>query len=137
MARDLNKIMVIGRVGTDPEMRYTASGKAVTNFRMAVSRRSRPSDTGGEPRDETDWFTVDAWDKLAEITNQYLTKGARIYIEGRLHTRSWEDQSGQKRNSFSIVASEMIMLDSRRSSERPEGGDSPGMEDHDVDDIPF
>lgn len=145
MARDLNKVMLIGRLGTEPEMRYTANGKAVTNFRIAVNRLRRANDTG-ENRDETDWFTVNAWERLAETCSQYLAKGSRIYIEGRLQTRSYETQDGQKRFITEVVASDMIMLDTRRSGERSEGGDSRdggesgesrGMEDVNVDDIPF
>ena len=141
MARDLNKVMLIGRLGADPEMRYTSGGTAVTNFRVACSRRRRAGQEG-EVREETDWFTVVAWDKLAEITSSYLTKGSKVYVEGRLQTRSWDDQSGQKRYATEVVANDMIMLDSRRG-DRPEGGEgggdapggSAGMED--IEDMPF
>lgn len=112
MARDLNKVMLIGRLGADPEMRYTAAGIPVTTFRLAVNRQSR--DQSGELREETEWFTIVAWNKLAETCHQYLTKGARIYVEGRLQTRSWEDmQSGQIRSRIEVIANDMIMLDSR------------------------
>lgn len=129
--------MVIGRLGADPEMRYTPSGVAVTNFRVAVNRRSRRGDEGGEAREETDWFTIVAWRELGEICNQYLRKGSRVYLEGRLQTRSWETQDGQKRYATEIVANDMIMLDSRRDAQsRPEEGESGGgMED--IEDIPF
>lgn len=114
MARDLNKVMIIGRLGADPEMRYTTSGSPVTSFRVAAGRQWR--DTGGETREETEWFSVVAWNKLAETCNQYLTKGARVYIEGRLQTRSWEDQqSGQTRYRSEVIANDMIILDSRES----------------------
>lgn len=139
MSRDVNKVILIGRLGTEPEMRYTANGKAVTNFRIAVNRRSRAGDTG-EVRDEADWFTINAWERLAEFSNQYLAKGARVYVEGRLQTRSWEDQSGQKRYVTEVVANDLVMLDSRRPAERTESGDAApgqGIEEHDVDDIPF
>lgn len=81
MSRDLNKVMLIGRLGADPEMRYTASGTAVTNFRVACTRRRRGGQEG-DVREETDWFTVVAWEKLAEITSSYLTKGSKVYVEG-------------------------------------------------------
>lgn len=112
MPRDLNKVMIIGRLGLDPEMRFTSTGSPVTTFRVAVGRQWR--DSGGESRDETEWFSVVAWNKLAEICNQYLAKGARVYVEGRLQTRSWEDQqSGQTRYKTEVIASDMIILDGR------------------------
>jgi single-strand DNA-binding protein len=129
--------MVIGRLGADPEMRYTPSGVAVTNFRVAVNRRPRRSDDRQEQREETDWFTVVAWERLAETCNQYLKKGSRVYLEGRLQTRSWETQDGQKRYATEIVANDMIMLDTRRDaqSRADEGESGGGMED--IEDIPF
>jgi single-strand DNA-binding protein len=84
MARDLNKVMIIGRLGADPEMRYTPSGSPVTTLRVAAGRQWR--DANGESREETEWFSVIAWNKLAEICNQYLTKGSRVYLEGRIQT---------------------------------------------------
>jgi single-strand DNA-binding protein len=137
MARDLNKVMLIGRLGTEPEMRYTANGTPVTSFRMACSRRRTSQD--GEPREETDWFTVVGWTKLAEIMGNHLSKGSKIYVEGRLQTRSWDDkETGQKRWATEVVANDMIMLDSRRSQEsRQESGEGGGLEDIQVDDIPF
>lgn len=123
MARDLNKVMIIGRLGTDPEMRYTPSGSPVTTFRVATSRQWK--DSNGESHEETEWFSAVAWNKLAEICNQYLTKGIRIYLEGRLQTRSWEDQqSGQTRYKTEVIASDMIILDSRDS--RPSRDDDYG-----------
>lgn len=138
MTRDLNRVMLIGRLGTDTETRYTAAGKMVTSFRMAVNRRSRPSDTG-EQRDETDWFTVTAWERLAETCDKYLRKGSRVYIEGRLQTRSWEDQNGQRRTATDIVASDMILLDSRRTAESGDAAEvgSAGSDETDIDEIPF
>lgn len=122
MARDLNKVMIIGRLGVDPEMRYTPSGSPVTSFRVAVGRQWR--DGNGESREETEWFSVVAWNKLAEICNQYLTKGTRVYIEGRLQTRSWEDtQSGQTRYKTEVIANDMIILDSREGRPGRDPGD--------------
>src|ERR687886_1381802 len=113
MAKDLNKVQLTGNLGKDPETRSTAHGSALTRFSVASSRRWRTAE--GDDRDETEWFTVVAWNKLGEICAQYLQKGARVYIEGRLQTRSWEDQqTGQKRYMTEVIANDLIMLDARR-----------------------
>lgn len=112
MSRGLNKVMIIGHLGRDPEMRYTPSGRPVTNFSVATSRSWNTSD--GERRTETEWFNVVAWGSLAEICNQYLLKGQQVYVEGRLQSRSWEDNDGKRHTSVEIVANEMIMLGDRR-----------------------
>ncbi len=112
MARGLNKVLIIGRVGRDPEMRYTPSGRPVTTFSVGTSRTWTTAD--GERRTETEWFNVVAWSSLAEICKQYLTKDRLVYIEGRLQTRHWEDQEGNKHSATEIVASEMIVLEERR-----------------------
>jgi len=111
MTRGLNKVMIIGNLGQDPEMRYTPSGRPLTKFRVATNRSWTAED--GEKQTETEWFNVVAWGKLAEICNQYLTKGQRVYVEGRLHTRHWTDDEGNYRSATEIVAQEMIMLDGR------------------------
>lgn len=111
MARDLNKVMVIGRLGRDPEMRYTPGGSPVTTFSVATSRQWK--DGNGETREETEWFNVVAWNKLAEICNDYLRKASRVYIEGRLQTRQWQDQDGQTRYRTEVIATDMIILDGR------------------------
>lgn len=129
MARGLNKVMIIGNLGRDPEMRYTASGRPVTSFSMAANRAWVTQE--GERREATEWFNVVAWGNLAETCNQYLHKGSRVYIEGRLQTRSWEDAEGQKRYRTDLVARDMIMLDARRPPEEE------GKEGIDVDEIPF
>ena len=125
MSRGLNKVMIIGNLGRDPEMRYTPSGKPVTTFSVATSRSWNTSD--GEKREETEWFNVVAWSSLAEICKQYLTKGQQVYIEGRLQTRHWDDQEGNKHKSVEIVANEMIILSERRevseSTGEPEATD--------------
>jgi len=126
MARGLNKVLIIGRVGRDPEMRYTPSGRPVTTFSVGTSRAWTTAD--GERRTETEWFNVVAWSNLAEICKQYLTKDRLVYIEGRLQTRHWEDQEGNKHTATEIVASEMIVLEERRetnqaASEYDEGDD--------------
>ena len=94
MSRGLNKVMIIGHLGRDPEMRYTPSGRPVTTFAVATSRSWSSMD--GERHQETEWFNVVAWGNLAEICKQYLTKGQQVYIEGRLQTRKWEDKEGNK-----------------------------------------
>lgn len=110
MARGLNKVMLIGRLGQDPEMRYTPSGKPLTKFQVAVNRSWTSADN--EKKTETEWFTVVSWGKLAEICNQYLKKGSQVYLEGRLHTRHWVDEEGTDHSSVEVVAQEMIMLGS-------------------------
>jgi len=104
--------MIIGRLGRDPEMRYTPSGRPVTTFSVATTRTWNSSD--GERHSETEWFNVVAWGSLAEICKQHLIKNQQVYIEGRLQTRPWEDHSGNKRSSTEIVANEMIVLGERR-----------------------
>ncbi len=118
-------------------MRYTPSGSPVTNFRLAVNRRTRAADNG-EAQEETDWFPVVAWQKLGEICAQHLGKGSRVYIEGRLQVRQWEDQSGQKRYTTEIVASDLIMLDVRPAQDASVGTyRDPGQLDIDDPEIPF
>jgi single-strand DNA-binding protein len=112
MAKDLNKVMLTGHLGADPEMRYTPQGAPVTTFRVASGRTWKSAD--GVQHDDTEWFSVVAWDKLAEICNQYLTKGTRVYVEGRLQTRSWDDKNtGEKRYKTEVIAQDMIILSSR------------------------
>jgi single-strand DNA-binding protein len=125
MSRGLNKVMVIGHLGRDPEMRYTPSGRPVTTFTVAVSRTWNTAD--GERRSETEWFNIVAWGNLAEICKQYLHKGQQVYIEGRLQTRHWEDKEGQKRTNVEVVANEMMMLGDRRDN-------SKGPQESDKDD---
>ena len=103
--------MVIGNMGRDPEMRYTPSGKPVTSFSLASSRSWVTPD--GERREETEWFNVVAWGSLAEICNQKLAKSQQVYVEGRLQTRSWEDEHGQRHFRTEVVASDMIILGPR------------------------
>ena len=124
----LNKIMLIGNVGSEPEMRYTPSGKPVTSFSMASSRSWVSSD--GERREETEWFNVVAWGNLAEICNQHLVRGQQVYIEGRLQTRGWEDNNGQRHYRTEVVANEMIILGDRiRHNDRSEENDQSSTED--------
>jgi single-strand DNA-binding protein len=114
MSKDLNKVQLTGRLGKDPDIKYTTpQGNAVTQFTVASNRSWKTAD--GEQRDDTEWFTVVAWNKLGEICAKYLRKGSRVYIEGRLQTRSWEDESGQKRYKTEVIANDMIMLDSKQN----------------------
>jgi len=115
----LNQILLIGRAGTDPQMRYTPSGTAVTDFRLAVNNPSR--DSSGEWQDNTEWFTVTAWDRQAESVNQYLAKGRRVFVEGRLSTNTFTGNDGQQRTSLEVRAFRVIFLD------RP---DSQGADDY-------
>jgi single-strand DNA-binding protein len=121
MSRGLNKVMVIGHLGKDPEMRYTPSGRPVTTFTVAVSRSCNTAD--GERRTETEWFNIVAWGNLAEICKQYLYKGQQVYIEGRLQTRRWEDKESQKHTSVEVVANEMMMLGDRRDNNKAQESD--------------
>jgi single-strand DNA-binding protein len=114
MSRGLNKVMIIGRLGRDPEMRYTPSGRPVTTFSVATSRSWNTSE--GERRTETEWFNIVAWGSLAEICKQYLLKGQQVYVEGRLQSRQWDDSDGNKHSSIEVVANEMIMLSERREA---------------------
>ena len=109
--RGLNKVQIIGNLGRDPEMRYTPNGKPVTSFTVAVSRSWLKPE--GERVEKTEWFNVVAWERLAEICNQYLVKGSAVYVEGRLETRSWEAENGQKHFRTEIIANEVIILDKR------------------------
>jgi single-strand DNA-binding protein len=116
----LNRVTVIGNLGRDPEMRYTPAGQAVTSFSLATTRPGALVD--GERRDTTEWFNVVSWGSLAEICNQYLTKGRRVYIEGELRTRGWEHPDGKKHFRTELVANEMILLGPRPRTNRAEHG---------------
>ena len=118
----LNRIMIIGNVGTDPEMRFTPSGNPVTSFRVATSRVYTTSE--GERRQETEWFTVVAWKKQAESCNQFLSKGQRVYVEGSLRTRSWEGRDGQKRVTVEVIANRVLFLDRQAVAPLP-GEEAP------------
>ena len=139
---NLNQCMIIGRLGADPEMRYTANGSAVTNFNVATSRQYTTAD--GERRDETEWFSVVTWNRLAEICSQYLVKGREVYVDGRMQTRSWEGQDGQRRYKTELIAENVQFLGGRQDTERtadlaatglPVGADADG--DVEPDDLPF
>ncbi|MDP9237722.1 MAG: single-stranded DNA-binding protein [Chloroflexota bacterium] len=136
----LNKVMLIGNLGKDPEMKYTANGKAVTTFTIACNRTYNAAD--GERREETDWFDIVAWDKLAEQCSQFLQKGRKAYVEGRLQRRSWDGQDGQKHYRTEVVANTVLFLDSAgggaaRMERSDEDGVPVGAGAVDPDDLPF
>ena len=154
MARGINKVILVGNLGGDPETRYTASGAAITNITVATSESWRDKQTG-ENQERTEWHRVVFFNRLAEIAGEYLRKGRQVYIEGSLRTRKWQDQNGQDRYTTEIVADQMQMLDSRgggtadMGSRPSEGRGSYGGGDNDFpqqsshppgdfeDDIPF
>ena len=119
----LNKVMIIGNLGADPEMRYTADGAAITNFRVAASRNYTTS--AGERKEETEWFRIVAFAKLAELCNQYLQKGRRAYIEGRLQTRSRGGPDGQRRYRTELIADTVLFLDKAQAAPLPEEPGGP------------
>ena len=107
----LNKLSIIGNVGNEPEMRFTPNGKPVTSFSVATNWLYTSSE--GERRQETEWFNVVAWNRLAEQCNQFLAKGRLVYVEGRIHTRNWEGQDGQQHSKIEVIASRVIFLEKR------------------------
>lgn len=135
----INKAILVGRLGADPEVRYTPDGAMVTNFRLATDEQRK--DKSGERVKTTEWHRIVTFGKLAEICGKYLTKGKMVFVEGRIQTRAWEDKEGNKRSTTEIVASDMRMLDSKGqrgegSAEEPPfhpGADGPLPED----DVPF
>jgi single-strand DNA-binding protein len=140
----MNKILVIGNLGRDPEMRYTPNGQAVTNFSVATNRRYTASD--GEQKEETEWFRISVWGKQAETCNQYLTKGQKVYVEGRLKSRSYETRDGQTRFENEIFATDVRFLSAAGSraddfpqDSEPAGGSGmdAGRSGMDADDLPF
>ena len=130
----LNKIMLIGNLGRDPELSYTPSGKAIAKFSLAVSRRRRDPESG-EQREDTTWFNIVAWERLAETCNNYLHKGSKVYIEGRMTSRKYTDKDGVERTAWEVTATDMEML-------TPKGGDGSGGgssygDEMGADDVPF
>ena len=141
----INKAILVGNLGRDPEIRYTASGMAVANFTIATSEKWKDKNTG-EMQDRTEWHRIVAWGKLGEICGEYLSKGRQVYIEGRIQTREWQDKDGNKRYTTEIVANQMKMLGSKEggnsykpstSASVPEYSGPPLPEDQGDDDIPF
>jgi len=116
MSGTVNRVILVGRLGKDPEVKYTPSGAPVAKFSLATDETFK--DRSGEQQKHTEWHNIVAWNKTAEICGQYLTKGKLVYIEGSIRSRQWEDQAGNKRTSYDIVVSRMQMLGSRAESER-------------------
>jgi single-strand DNA-binding protein len=125
MARGINKVILVGNLGQDPETRAMPSGKAVTNVRIATSDSWRDKQTG-EQKEQTEWHTVVFFDRLAEIAAEYLHKGSQVYVEGRLRTRKWQDKSGNDRYTTEIVANEMQMLGGRAGQSSGASQAAPG-----------
>ena len=139
----VNKVILVGRLGQDPELRYTPDGTAVANFSIATSESWKDKSTG-EKKEKTEWHKIVAWRKLGELCGEYLAKGRQVYIEGRLQTRDWQDKDGNKRYTTEVVATEVQFLGSRESSgPRDAYGGPPPSEtepprlDSQDDDIPF
>lgn len=150
MARGLNKVQLIGNVTRDPELKYTPSGSAVCTFSVATNRDWK--DESGKKVDEVEYHRVVAWSKLAEICGQYLKKGSKVFVEGRIQSRKWQTKEGEERTTFEIVANEMMMLDSKGGvsdysgpeedsdpgpAAVPSKKESPVVEDNSDEDIPF
>lgn len=129
----LNKVLIIGNVGNDPEMRYTPNGDPVTSFNVATNWRYTTSE--GEQREETEWFRVNTWGRLAETCNQYVVRGMKVYVEGRLKSSPWSTQDGELRSGNEIRANEVRFLDRAPAS----GTDSPGgpAPEGEVEDLPW
>ena len=117
MAGSINKVILIGRLGKDPELKYTPSGVPFAKFSLATDESFK--DRNGEQQKHTEWHNIVVWNKLAEICGEYLTKGKQVYIEGRIRSRQWEDQEKNKRTAYEIIAFQMTMLGSKSDSERP------------------
>jgi single-strand DNA-binding protein len=132
MKNGINKTQILGNVGKTPEMKYTGNGTAITTFSVAVNHTYR--DGQGQVHEDTEWFAVAAWGKLGEIANQYLDKGSRVFVEGRLKTRSWE-QDGVTRYKTELVAKELHLLDGRRAADAEAADD--GDEAEGFEDLPF
>ena len=130
-SRGVNKVILVGNVGNDPEVRYMPNGNAVANVSLATSETWKDKNTGDQ-QEKTEWHRVVFFNRLAEIVEQYVKKGSKLYIEGRLQTRSWE-QDGVKRYTTEIVSNEMQMLDSRKAEKE----EKPVQSDQEGDDIPF
>jgi single-strand DNA-binding protein len=120
MSNSVNKVILVGRLGKDPEVKYTQGGTPIARFSLATDETWK--DQGGEKQQRTEWHSIVAWSKLAEICGQYLTKGRLIYIEGRLQTRTWEDKDGNKRSTTEVRADNMVMLSGKFEETRPDRG---------------
>ena len=150
MARGVNKVILLGNLGKDPELNYLPSGQSVAKFSLATSRKYK--DKNGELKEETEWHNIVAWGKVGEISAQYLKKGSQAYVEGRIRSHSWEDREGKKRTTVEIVADEIVLLGGRgegsaeaparspaaaRPARSPDDFGEPGSQEITDDDIPF
>jgi single-strand DNA-binding protein len=133
MARGLNKVHLIGNLGGDPEMKYTPDGTAICRFSLATSYGKQ--DGNGNWKDETEWHRIVAWERTAEVAAQYLIKGSRCYVEGRIQSRKYTDNQGVERTSYEIVAGQLLLLDSKRDAAAQGGAGSGG--GYDDEDVPF
>ncbi|MFC2011630.1 single-stranded DNA-binding protein [Chloroflexota bacterium] len=132
----VNRMIIIGNLGSEPEMRFTPNGRPVTSFSAATNRRYTTAE--GERKEETEWFNVVTWGRLAEQCNQYLTKGRLVYVEGRLHSHTWEGQDGQKRYRNEIIADRVSFLDRQSTAPLPEDKvDESGTDEMEAEDLPF
>lgn len=135
----VNKVILVGRLGKDPEARYTGSGQAVCNFSVATDESFK--DKSGERQKRTEWHKIVCWGKLAEICQQYLKKGALVYLEGKIQSREWEDKSGEKKHATEIIANVMRMVGGKKDSGEPSASSAIETNDHGVEvddsDIPF
>ena len=132
----LNKITIIGNVGNEPEMRFTPNGKPVTSFSVATNWVYTTPE--GEKKQETEWFNIVAWNRLAEQCNQFLAKGKLVYAEGRIHTRSWEGQDGQQHSRMEVIANRVIFLDRKgAAASSDEKSEEPASGDMEPEDLPF
>ena len=146
MARGINKVIIIGNLGADPEVRYTPNGNAVTNLNIATTTNWRDRQSG-EMQEKTEWHRIVMFNRLAEVSGEYLKKGSKIYIDGSLRTRKWQDKNGQDRYTTEIIANEMQMLDSRSNNTNDNNGfdnssqqsnhATAGSSEDFYDDIPF
>ena len=139
MSNGLNKVLIIGNLGNDPEIKYTQSGSPVANLSIATSERWKDKNSG-EQKEQVEWHRVVIFGRLAEIAEQYLKKGSKIFVEGKLQTRDWEDSEGKKRYTTEVVAREMTMLDSKGDSmESSSSASSSSKPSNDKfeEDIPF
>ena len=137
MARSVNKVILIGNLGKDPELRYAPSGSAVSTFSLATSEQWK--DQEGNPQERTSWHNIVVWGKLAEIASEYLKKGRKVYVEGRLQYRDYEDKNGNKRYVTEVVVNDLVMLGSRQDGgekEEPAPGPTPAVSEE-KDDLPF
>ena len=136
MSNGLNKVLIIGNLGSDPEIKYTSSGSAVANLSIATSERWKDRNTG-EQKEQVEWHRVVLFSRLAEIAEQYLKKGSKVFVEGKLQTRDWEDAEGKKRYTTEVIAREMTMLDSRSGSDNASQPQTSSPENNFEEDIPF